>query len=40
MGSIQAQTESLGPTVVQMIPMLFNFLIDIPIALSFGNTNP
>ncbi|WJJ14384.1 hypothetical protein P9990_26605 (plasmid) [Prescottella equi] len=40
MGSIQAQTASLGQTVTQMIPMLFNFLFDIPLVLSFGNTNP
>lgn len=40
MGSIQAQTASLGQTVTQMLPLLFNFLIDLPIALSFGNTLP
>lgn len=40
MGSIQAQTASLGQTVTQMIPMLFTFLIDNPIQMSFGNTYP
>ncbi|WP_430332113.1 hypothetical protein [Rhodococcus sp. ACT016] len=40
MGSIQAETASLGQTVTQMLPMLFAFLIDLPIQLSFGNTYP
>lgn len=40
MGSLQAQTASLGQTVTQMLPILFGFLIDMPLQLSFGNTRP
>lgn len=40
LGSLQEGTASLGQTVVQMVPMLFTFLIDYPIFLSFGNTTP
>lgn len=38
MGSLQQGTASLGPTIVQMLPLLFAFLVDAPIAMSFGNT--
>ena len=38
MGSIQEGTSSLGQTVAQMLPMVYQFLIAIPVALSFGNT--
>ena len=38
MGSIQEGTSSLGQTITQMLPMVFVFLIQAPIALSFGNT--
>lgn len=36
MGSVQQGTASLGQTVEQMLPMLFTYLMDIPLQLSFG----
>lgn len=38
LGSVQEGTASLGQTVAQMLPMMFQFLINAPIVLSFGNT--
>lgn len=35
-GSVQESTGSLGQTVTQMLPILFRFLVDIPITASIG----
>jgi|GEM_PF-1113780 hypothetical protein len=36
MGSIAEATSSLGQTVTQMLPMMFDLLIRTPLNLSFG----